>query len=72
MARLVKPESDMDDDTLIRHFNARHMPIASLTSLRVQFPGERMLREYHARVHRLGNDGVDRPVNHTHRGDEAL
>lgn len=68
--RLVKSIDAMDDETLINHFNARHMPIKGLerVALRESDPGERLLRTYHTHVHHRGIDDADpkRPVNHDH------
>lgn len=66
----VKPESEMDDDTLVKHFNARHMPLRGMAKLVSRNDGERLLRLYHARVHDKGiEDG--REVNHDHVEPEA-
>ena len=59
--KLVKAIEGMDDDTLIKHFNARHMPLGKLTRVRVQFEGEALLRLYHDRLHHAGGE------NHNHR-----
>lgn len=72
MNKLVKPESSMDDDTLIRHFNSRHMPIAGVVVLRLREsdPGEKLLRRYHQHVHHRGyeDNNPERPTNHEHAG----
>jgi hypothetical protein len=68
----VAPEAGMDDETLIKHMNARHMPMAGLTEVRpdnaIRGPGEKLLRRYHQHCHHRGYDdnAPGRPVNHDH------
>lgn len=70
MANLVKPIDEMDDTVLILHMNGRHMPMAGLAAVvpRPSDSGEKLLRAYHDRVHKIGlEDRPARPVNHQHR-----
>jgi hypothetical protein len=71
---LVAPAAEMDAVTFIKHFNARHMPLAQLTQLRTAplflDPNEDALRAYHARIHAgLHELVVDQ---HTHPRDKEL
>lgn len=71
MGKLVKSIDDMDDDTLIKHYNSRHMPIAKLDEVRFKTtdPGQKLLRRYHERIHFVGYDDVlpnRRDLNHEH------
>lgn len=34
----VKPSSEMDDETMVKHINARHMPAAGMTALPTDKP----------------------------------
>lgn len=67
---VVAPEAEMSDETLIKHVNARHTPIAGATEFRLRpsDPGEKLMRSYHQHVHFRGYDDntPGRPVNHTH------
>lgn len=71
MSKLVKAEAAMDDDTLIKHMNARHVPMAGLTEVRARGAGEKLLRQWHVHVHHRGYDDNDpeRTVNHEHQAD---
>lgn len=74
MGKMVRAAEAMDDDTLIAHVNARHVPIAGMAQVirRESDPGEGLLRAYHAHVHRRGLDDVERrPVTHEHRAPEV-
>lgn len=69
MAKTVKAASAMDDETLVKHLNARHVPIADLKEVKASKPGEPLLRAYHERIHWNGYDDLvpnRRDVNHTH------
>lgn len=70
---VVADPDNMDNETFLKHFNARHVPMAGLTRVIPSgIPGdedEHLLRLYHDHVHR---DGIEdrppdrRPVNHDH------
>lgn len=70
----VKSADEMDAETFLKHFNARHTPLGGLKQLgKSNVPGdenEDLLRAYHARMHQGGFDslggGRSREVNHTH------
>lgn len=71
MLRLVKSAEQMDDQTLIKHFNKSHMPISGLSEVvpKPHDPGEKLLRVYHERVHNIGYDDIlpnRRDVDHEH------
>lgn len=70
---IIAPEAEMSDETLIKHFNARHMPMAGLKKVTVRDadPGEKLLRRYHQHSHFRGYDdnAPGRPVNHEHADD---
>lgn len=64
----VKPESEMDDETIVKHMNFRHMPIAGMTELPTDKPGwtSEILttwRAYHNYEHR---DTSPFHPNHSH------
>lgn len=64
----VAAEATMSDDTLIKHMNARHMPMAGLAYVVARDDGEKLLRQYHTHCHHRGYDdnAPGRPVNHEH------
>ena len=66
----VQPTSKMSDETFCKHMDARHTPIAGLTSVRYSTGADYgYLRAYHDAVHRSGHDdtgALKRPVNHEH------
>lgn len=67
---VVTSSDKMDDDTLVRHMNNRHMPIAGLAEVRrkTSDPNETLLRRWHHHCHFRGYDDNDptKLVNHTH------
>jgi hypothetical protein len=70
--KLVAPMSSMDDVTVVKHYNARHMPLAGMgTMLEHLSPGVvKSFRNYHERVHAAGYEGEPgelRKVNHEHK-----
>ena len=58
---VVKPISLMDDETFLKHLNARHLPLAGLSVVgKSNVPGdedEHLLRAYHDRLHDLYDEG---------------
>lgn len=69
----VKSADDMDAETFLKHFNARHMPLGGLKKMgKSNIPGddnEDLLRTYHRKVHEFGSDhkgNHEVPCNHTH------
>lgn len=63
----VKTTRDMDAETFLKHFNARHAPIGGRKVFgKSTVPGdenEDLLREFHKRLHKHDPEGQ----NHTHR-----
>jgi len=60
----VRSADSMDDETFVKHINARHMPIGGMSKARQAFEGESLLRAYHDRLHREApnhNHGPRRP-----------
>lgn len=59
---------DADSEIVVKHFNARHVPIAGLSTVRENMSDGviETMRAYHARIHHTGTED-ERPVNHTHR-----
>ena len=59
----VKSASKMDDETFLKHINARHVPIGKLTHVgRSTVQGdehENLLRAYHEQVHRMHDGGFE-------------
>lgn len=69
---VVKAAELMSEETFLKHFNARHTPLAKANKV---FPSrernnEKNLRQYHERVHRTGYEEMRR-VNHDHRAVEG-
>jgi len=63
LSNKVSPIEEMSDDTLVKHYNARHMPMAGWTEIKPYSnnDGQRVLRAYHKHVHSHDEQ------NHTHR-----
>lgn len=66
----VRSAEDMDAETFLKHFNARHTPLGGLNRVgKSNVPGdsnEDLLRTYHNRVHTSGFDASGRSTNHSH------
>ena len=64
----VKHESKMDDETFLKHMNARHKGAAGISHFgKSNVPGdgdEHLLRAMHQTLH--GNERLYGPFNHTH------
>lgn len=69
----VKSTDEMTDEEFKKHFEFRHMPMGNLTRLVGYSLGERAMRAYHERCHRLGSDDTGRDtarlVSHVHRDE---
>ena len=74
----VKPTEEMDAETFLKHFNARHAPLGGLRVVgKSNIPGdenEDLLRTYHRKAHELGLDSIGggrtREITHYHRETE--
>lgn len=71
---VVASHEDMDDTTLRRHLNARHLPINGVPSLSLDWKPKAepfsMWREYHAALHNLAiPHGVVKDHVHTRPGE---
>lgn len=68
----VKPESEMDNETFLKHMNARHAGAAGIQHFgKSNVPddeSEMLLRKMHAVLHRDQNGNYG-PFDHTHRED---
>jgi hypothetical protein len=62
MADKVRGAKAMDDDTFVKHLNARHLGDIGLTSIK---PGGEMgyMRAFHKRIHEHGQGSL--PHEHT-------
>jgi hypothetical protein len=71
MGSIVKPSKEMDDALFVRHFNARHTPLAGLAAVHDNMSAGAIaaLRAYHKRVHKTNNEDGHEP-NHIHRSKE--